>query len=408
MRIVQVSDCYLPRMGGIETQVSLLSEQLAKQGHDVTVLTATAPTEQRGMASPWESSQSRRAWVNDALLEVAADSTPLEPPVRVVRSIWANPLGLPVDPRAGKRFAALIRDLNPDVVNFHMGELTPVVMATVAELRRSQVPTVVSIHSVWSGGLTVATYAAAVRALGLDKEPIIWAPVSELVARNVRRVVGPAGIRIQGNGVNQEQWRAEPLPHRGLRAVTATRFAPRKRVPELLEVLRHVGEALGLNAPGGAFANPTADLEVVLAGEGPGLESARRFLLQHGMDSWVKTPGRLHQSELRDLYRGSDVFLAPGIKDSFSIAGREGLVAGLAVLTRSQSGLGADLESGVEGRAVTTDEQMANVLIQWAREPDLIADIKKHNLDTDYRYSWEHVIPRTIEMYEEARRLVLP
>lgn len=478
MRIVQVSDCYLPRMGGIEAQVSRLSEQLAARGHEVLVLTATSEDGDKGIASPRESAYARDAWLREALDRIGAgsgvgrhdeahaaspqassgvepsqsasaaaessdgnrlaaarsgsgslpapavDQTQTSPPqhAQVLRSVWRNPLDLPIDPRAGKRFAELIRELNPDVVNFHMGELTPVVMDALARLRGTNTPTVVTIHSVWSNGVTVAGYRAGARALSLDREPIIWSPVSELVARNVRRVVEPGHVEIQGNGVDQRQWRGEPLPHQGLRAVAATRFAPRKRVPELLDVLKRVGDALGINAPAtadrpSAMANdnttPSADpdvpngiLEVVLAGEGPELDRARRFLAEHGMDGWVKTPGRLTQKELQSLYRESDVFLAPGVKDSFSIAGREGLVAGLAILTRSQSGLGSDLDDGVEGRSVASDQQMAATLIQWAREPSLVTAMKEHNLATDYRYSWDHVIPQTLRMYEDAARLV--
>ena len=41
MRIVHISDCYAPRLGGIETQVRALAMRQAEQGHEVHVLTAT-------------------------------------------------------------------------------------------------------------------------------------------------------------------------------------------------------------------------------------------------------------------------------------------------------------------------------------------------------------------------------
>ncbi|HEY5553464.1 MAG TPA: glycosyltransferase, partial [Cellulomonas sp.] len=41
MRIVHVSDCFPPRTGGIESQVSDLAAQQALAGHEVHVLTAT-------------------------------------------------------------------------------------------------------------------------------------------------------------------------------------------------------------------------------------------------------------------------------------------------------------------------------------------------------------------------------
>ena len=41
MRIALVSDCYLPRLGGIELQVHDLAGQLIRAGHQVTVFTVT-------------------------------------------------------------------------------------------------------------------------------------------------------------------------------------------------------------------------------------------------------------------------------------------------------------------------------------------------------------------------------
>ena len=42
MRVALLSDCYLPRLGGIEVQVHDLAHRLAAAGHDVEVVTATA------------------------------------------------------------------------------------------------------------------------------------------------------------------------------------------------------------------------------------------------------------------------------------------------------------------------------------------------------------------------------
>ena len=69
MFIALVSDCYLPRLGGIEVQVADLAEQLRAAGHTVLVLTATAGPEQDGVCR-------------------------VDPPV---------PLGMPINPWAGPR-----------------------------------------------------------------------------------------------------------------------------------------------------------------------------------------------------------------------------------------------------------------------------------------------------------------
>ncbi len=41
MRIAHVSDCYLPRLGGIEMQVHDLATRQRAAGHETTVITQT-------------------------------------------------------------------------------------------------------------------------------------------------------------------------------------------------------------------------------------------------------------------------------------------------------------------------------------------------------------------------------
>lgn len=41
MKVALLSDCYLPRLGGIEVQVHDLAGQLRAHGHEVEVFTAT-------------------------------------------------------------------------------------------------------------------------------------------------------------------------------------------------------------------------------------------------------------------------------------------------------------------------------------------------------------------------------
>jgi glycosyltransferase involved in cell wall biosynthesis len=49
VKVAMLTDCYPPRLGGIESQVRDLSRQLVRAGHEVEVFTATAgPRGERG------------------------------------------------------------------------------------------------------------------------------------------------------------------------------------------------------------------------------------------------------------------------------------------------------------------------------------------------------------------------
>ena len=389
MRIIHVSDTFAPVMGGIETQVARLATQQAQADHDVTVLTAAMADPTKGVPRS----------VGDGLVFDDEDAQPYT----VVRSQWQNPFGAPVDPRAPRRFIEYIRAQKPDAVHVHLGELTPVAMAVLAALKDGDTPTVASVHCIWSKFPTVPLYRGGAKLLDLYDAPIFWLPNSELTASRVREVVNPDRVRVQNNSVDPAGWKTEPVPHDGLVAVTATRFALRKRVPALLRMLRDVGEQLGLN---GAGQRPRP-LLVVVAGEGPGLKAAQTYLDHCGMSGWVELPGRLSKDALVELYSRSDIYLAPSVKDAFSISGLEARAAGLAILTRSQSGFGAAVLDGIEGRAVPTDRAMAAVLVEWARDPADVARYKDHNQAVEMPYSWKNALPQIERAYKDAAALHL-
>lgn len=418
MKIIHVSDAFAPVMGGIESQVTRLAEQLAARGHDNTVLTTTLADPRKGWpfgGTRAKGADAPAASTLPAQLPPGLVQDPPDPdvPFTVVRSEWPNPVGAPVDPRAARRFADYILAARPDVVHAHVGELTPVATAVVAHLRGAGIPVVVSVHSVWSELPTVPVYWGLARAVGLDDAPMLWLPNSELTARRVRKVVDPALVHVQNNTVDPAGWLVDPLPHEGLVAVTATRFAPRKRVPELLRILREVGSRLGLNeppTPAGLADSETPALapilRVTIAGEGPGLESARRYVAKHGMGSWVKLPGRLAKPQLVELYAGADVYLAPSVKDAFSISGLEARAAGLAILSRSQSGFGAAVLDQIEGRTVPTDREFGFVLVDWARDPSEVEQYKVHNRSVEMPYTWGNAIPQFEARYRDAADLL--
>ena len=112
MRIVLVSDTFRPTMGGIETQVGALADHLHARGHDIVVLTCT-PEGDSSSTCPI------RCCVPRGAILSTRRSIP-KPPVALLTS-----------------FVVLI----PDVVHYHMGELTPVVQSVLAQPSRiSRIP----------------------------------------------------------------------------------------------------------------------------------------------------------------------------------------------------------------------------------------------------------------------------
>lgn len=409
MRIVHVTDCFLPMLGGIETQVSRLAEKQTQAGNQVTVLTCTADPKETTSNTPYQ----------------------------VVRSAWKEPLNAPIDPRAPRRFRELINRIQPDVVHLHMGELTPVVQSLLLSLAHTRQPLVVSVHSVWSECPTIPLYRQIAKTSRLTDEGIAWTGVSELVASRIRQTIPNQSVRVLPNGIDSAAWKLPEMEEsttggsgggstdsgvssstsesantgrfantgalsaatgapatEPLHVVCATRFAPRKRIPQLLKILREarqIAQAQRADVP---------PLRATIAGEGPLLSQTRQQA-----PAWLNLPGRLTQPELVHLYAKADVFIAPGIKDAFSIAGVEARAAGLALLTRSQSGLGQGLRDGIEGRCAHTDIEMAQILAEWILHPERVREIKTHNRTAKPHFDWSEVLPQTEAIYRWASEL---
>ena len=146
-------------------------------------------------------------------------------------------------------------------------------------------------------------------------------------------------------------------------------------------------------------------LRAVVAGEGPLFDGVQRRVERAGLGDWLLLPGRLSATQLQDLYSRSDIFLAPSVKESASIAGREALASGLAVMTRSQSGLAEVVENGLNGWCLDNDDEMIEALLSVLETPTQLERIHEHNRSEDFPFTWEKVIEATEKYYRRAQEL---
>jgi glycogen(starch) synthase len=388
VRIVHVSDSYLPLLGGIETQVARLARRQAEAGHDVEVITTTP-------AAP-----------GDHGVATGTDDHGV-----VVHRVAARVPGrYPVHPRSTTHVLTRLRALEDDgrradVVHLHMGVLAPTVELALRPVARAGLPALLTVHSVWGGW--ERAFSALDRATRWSAWPVQWSAVSELTAAPLRRVVGRRlgpdaaadRVSVLGNGIDVEAWRL-PRVERGERAeghevhvVSATRFAPRKRVLPLLEAIAAAVE----KAPGRLVAT--------IGGDGPQLAEARRWVRDRGLADVVRLVGRLSPTELKRLYVRADVFVAPAVQDAFGIAALEAQAAGLAVVSRSQSGVAERLVDGRDALLVDDDAAMADALVRLADDPALLDAIIAHNRSAELATSWPRVLADVEAAYRQAAAL---
>lgn len=361
-RIAHVTDAYLPRLGGIETQVSGLAAQQALAGAEVHVLTRT---------------------------HAGAGSSRV-PGLLVHRGS-----------RAGLR--AVLLDGGFDMVHVHSSVISPLAMSLTVAASTAGLPVAVTVHSMWPD--TPALVRPAGAGLRLGRRPVAWSAVSGAAARPLARALG-ADVRIDvlPNAVDVDWWRARPpatasaRPAGDVGEVVVTclmRFSLRKRPLALLRVMREVRRQVPAEIP----------IRLVMAGDGSQLGRVRLAVQTTGMADWVDLPGRLSREQARELLWSSDVYIAPADLESFGIAALEARTAGVPVVAKSCGGVGEFVTSGTEGLLADDDEGLAAAVATLVTDADLRRGIVAHNAAVPPDCTWDQALARTEALYARAAAL---
>ncbi len=363
MRIVHVSDCYPPRLGGIETQVRGLAMRQAAAGHDVHVITATP----------------------DA-------GTPEPGPVdgvTVHRVVAGLPFDLPVHPRVVPEVRALLTATSPDVVHVHGGVVSPFAYPAARVATVLGLPTVATLHGVW-GPLMTPVAAAADRLLGWTSWGVLLTAVSDAAAAPLRSL--GAEVQLLPNGIDAAGWVVphQPGPDGEVRALSVMRLAPRKRGIPLLRMISQAQHRLGT----------TRLLRLTLVGEGPARSTLERYARRTCTP--VRFTGRITPQQVRDELAHADVFLAPARRESFGIAALEARTAGVPVVALEGTGVTSFVRDGVEGVLAADDNQLVDALVRLALDGARRAAIAEHNRQHPPQQDWSQVLALVQSYYRAA------
>ena len=368
-----MSDCYPPRVGGIESQVRELSIRLVAAGHEVEVFTATNGVDGQ----------------RDRMVEVVDGVTIHRLGARV-------PFGLPVNPGARGLLRARLGEGGFDVAHAHVGVVSPFAVDAGNIALDLGIPLAATWHCV------LGRWEPLVRRLGYARR---WADggaalhgVSERAAEQVRRLAPGGRVGVLHNGIDPRKWRAdEPglgsyTGHAGkpLRVVLATRFTPRKRPMSVIHIVRRA-RLLG-----------AVPITLEICGGGPLLGLVRWVVRRRGWSGWVSLPGRVDRERLLEHYGAADVYLASSRYESFGIAALEGRTVGLPVLALRGSGTEDFVTDGITGLVRDGDEGLIAGLAELAHDRDLLRRLRRHNEAVTPSQGWDQVVQAVELEYARA------
>lgn len=350
MRILHVTDCYLPRLGGIEMHVRDLAIAQRAAGNDARIVTSTPGPD--GGDEPW-----------------------------VTRLAYRD---LP----------ALLRREQPDVVHAHVSVISPLALSSSRHAVELGLPVVVTVHSIWPSTPGLASVAGAV--LGLSDRPVLWSAVSSRAAASVAAVLGQ-GSRplVLHNAVDPSFWRVQHERDETVTIVSVMRMAPRKRPLALARILREVRNAVPAEVP----------LKAVIVGDGSLNGALTRFVDRHLAD-WVALPGQLDRGQIRDLYSSASLYVAPARLESFGIAALEARCAGLPVVASSRGGVVDFITPGLDGFLGDDDQAMVAAITTLATDRALLTAMAAHARAFIPPLDWKAACSASLDAYARAKALV--
>ena len=376
MRIAIVNEHYYPQLGGITEHTYGQATELARRGHQVTVITPKLLGPQN----------------------VVHDGPPREEPFEVLRVAKAIPFYinaseaiLCIGPFLISAVGRVFAKRRFDVVHVHnpFGVILPIVA-----IMRSKAPvTVATIHSVVPERykpLRVMRRPLQVPFRRLDAR----IAVSDAVIDSIQSSFPGLSFDVIPNGVDTDFFSpdAEPLPH--LRDDRRTilfigRFDPRNGLKHMLNAFTLLRERRD-------------DVRLVVVGDGP-LRSVYERLVPDHLRDVVLFEGRADQ--LRPRYLASaDVLCTPCQLASFGMVLLEAMSAGVPVVASRNSGFQRLMENGRQGFLIQPpdgEEQFASALDLLLDDPDLRQRMGAAGRETALtNYAWPVVVDQLEELYE--------
>ena len=374
MRVLIVSDCYAPRLGGIETQVRDLARNLRMAGHEPAVVTATPVGDRRGRSVE------------------RGDGFP------VYRTTVHLPSELPVHPRARRELDDLMSRLRPDVVHAHVGIVSPFAWSGIAAARRAGLPLSLTFHCV------LGPWAPMAGALGPISPVRLWqrggadlTAVSSMLAAEVRRAGAREPVTVLPNGITIDDWRLERpgpegrRPRRPVTVVASLRWIERKRPLQVVRAFAHA-----------VRDTPGCDAVLKMYGDGPLRDRLAQEVADSGLADRITLVGRVERSELARAFTCADIYLQTSPADSFGISTLEARSAGLAVIALRSSGVSDFVTDGVDGLLADDDAGLARELAALLGDDELLERIKEHNYEVDPLPEWGTVVQMNVEAYRRA------
>lgn len=373
MRVMVLNYEFPPVGGGGGRASADLSRALARRGHEIRVLTSSAPglpgVEERDGYQIRRVLTGRRSLFKASFFSMGA---------YIVAGI------LP-----GLRIMA---GWKPDVLHAHFAVPTGILANLLSRITRTPYLLTVHLGDV-PGGVPEKTERWF--RLIYRWTPRIWREAAAVVAvseytRELALLHYPVPIRVIPNGVE--------LPaSQDLRGaigdppilIFVGRFQPQKNLQLLI---RSLTEILDLN------------WRCVLVGDGPEAEDLDRIILSQGLLGRVERTGWIDGEQAEAKLRSSDILVMPSRNEGLPVIGIQALAYGLAIVATRAGGLTELVQDRVNGRSCEVDDgQCLAESLRWClQDRTRLLELKRASREMAEAYDLTRVAERYETVMSEA------
>lgn len=342
MKILMVTNTYLPHVGGVARSVDALSRAYRARGHEVVVVAPTfpdAPEHEEGVIR-----------------------------IPAVQQFNGSDFSVPV-PIPGYLTVSL-EGFTPQIVHAHHPFLLGDTALRIAALRN--LPVVFTHHTRYDqytryvpGDSETMQWFAVDLATGFcNLCDAVFAP-SESIADFLAAEGVTTPIRIVPTGVEREAFVGG----------NGREFRRQRGIPEDAVVVGHVGRLAPeknlefLAKAVAQFLKQAPRARFLVVGSGPSEQPLRAELAAAGVDARLVMTGTLTGAELAAAYAAMDVFAFASHSETQGMVLAEAMTAGVPVVAVDASGVRDIVHDGVNGRLLAADDVRAfAAALQWLVE----------------------------------------
>lgn len=357
--IALVCDWFPPRVGGVESHLAHLGQELSRRGYRVHGITVNpGPAHLDGM------------------------------PVHRLPLARLPFYNVAFQFRGLDMLADLLRQERLSVVHSH-SICSPMAHGAMAVARRLGLTGVLTNHSLLPGW-ELPTFAGLNRIFGWGGFPEVLTGVSAAVARDTGRALDRRQVQVIPNGIDLATWRRSGAAPSGdeIRVVSVMRLNLRKRPLDFVRALAMV-----------KARTRGRKVRFILVGDGPMRRLVELEALRLGVSRELELTGYRTPAEVRALLSQASLFAQPTRTEAFGIALLEARAMSLAVVAMRQGGQPELVTHGRHGLLAGSLSGFARAIAELVLDDERrerMAACTREGLEP---YDWSVVTERYLEAY---------